>query len=150
MGSQGTLKLIMIGKTLYLNPDKQFWAANGGTGASAAVALLNGRYLKVPASDKNMAGMADLCDVGKLIGPGSATYTKGAVTTLDGSRVLVIKDSDGGTHYLTDTSKPEYVEGIAPKGSKDGTGKVTIAVGVPVTLTAPPASQVIDGSKLGL
>ena len=150
MGSQGTLKLIMIGKTLYLNPDKQFWAANGGAGASAAVALVNGRYLKVPASDKNMAGMADLCDVTKLIETGDHTYTKGAVTTLDGRRVLAIKVSDGSTDYVTDTSKPQFVESFAPKGTKDGSGKAIMSVGAPVTLAAPPASQVIDGTTIGM
>ena len=150
MGSQGTLKLIMIGKTLYLDPDKQFWTANGGAGASAAAALLNGRYLKVPASDKNMAGMADLCDVTKLIETGDHTFTKGAVTTLDGRRVLAIKVSDGSTDYVTDTSKPQFVESFAPKGTKDGSGKAIMSVGAPVTLAAPPASQVIDGTQLGM
>lgn len=149
LGNKGTLKLIMIGKTIYMNPDKQFWTANAGAGGSAMVSLVNGRYLKVPTSDTNMAGMADLCDVTKLIETGDHTYTKGAVTTLDGRRVLAIKVSDGSTDYVTDTSKPQYVEAFAPKGTKDGSGKTTISVGAPVTLTAPPASQVIDGTTIG-
>lgn len=37
----------------------------------------------------------------------------------------------------------------SPAGSVNGSGKVTIAVNTPVTVTAPPASQVIDGSQLG-
>ena len=52
--------------------------------------------------------------------------------------------------YVTDTSKPELVQLSAPKGSKNGSGLVTVTMNAPVTLTAPPASQVIDGSKLGM
>jgi hypothetical protein len=55
-----------------------------------------------------------------------------------------------GMAYVTDTSKPELVQLSAPKGSKNGSGLVTVTMDVPVTLTAPPASQVIDGSKLGM
>jgi len=58
-------------------------------------------------------------------------------------------DSDG-TAYVTDTSKPELVQLSAPKGAKNGSGLVAVTMNVPVTLAAPPASQVIDGSKLGM
>jgi hypothetical protein len=135
-----------------LNPDKQFWMANGGSNASAAIALINGRYLKTTTTDKNAAGLSDLCNVSQLLSPGfmgTGTLAKGPVTTLDGTRVLQLKMSDGTTTYVTDTSKPELVEVFAPKGTKDGSGKVTLTFGAPVTLTAPPASQVIDGSQLG-
>lgn len=153
LSGEGTLKLILIGKTVYMNPDKQFWTASAGSSAKAVIALVNGRYIKVPASDKNMAGIADLCDVSKLINQDTTTthtYTKEAVTTLDGRRVLAIKSSDGSTGYVTDTSKPEFVEITAPKGAKDGSGKLIISVGAPVTLAAPPASDVIDGTALGV
>lgn len=150
LGDKGTVKITLIGKTVYMNPDKQFWTANAGANASAVIALVNGRYFKVPASDKNVAGIADFCDLSKMLDPGNQTFTKGTVTTLDGRRVLAIKVSDGSTNYVTDTSKPEFVEATAPEGTKDGSGKLIIAVGAPVTLAAPPASQVIDGTKLGL
>jgi hypothetical protein len=51
---------------------------------------------------------------------------------------------------VTDTSKPEIVEVIDTKDTGNGTGKVTFSVGARVTLAAPPASQVIDGSLFGL
>lgn len=113
---------------------------------------MNGRYLEVPTSDASMGSVATLCDVSQLLtSNGSAgTATKGAVTTLGGIRVLPLNSSDGSVAYVTDTSKPEPVEATAPKGSKAGSGKVTFSVDAPVTLTAPPASQVIDGSKLGM
>ncbi len=159
-GSKGSFKLIVIGKTIYLNPDDAFWKASAGADATAAIALVNGRYLKVSTSDSNIAPLADLCDVSQLFssddpsgkttkGPSGKT-TKGAVTTLGGTRVLPLKDPDGSVAYVTDTSKPQLVELVAPKGSSAGPGKVTVTTGAPVTLTPPPASQVIDGSKLGI
>jgi hypothetical protein len=80
---------------------------------------------------------------------GTGTLAKGPVTTLGGTRMLQLKVSDGATAYVTDASKPDLVEVFALKGTKDGSGKVTFTVGAPVTLTAPPASQVVDGSLLG-
>jgi hypothetical protein len=151
VGGQGTVKLIIIGQTIYMNPDKQFWTANSGASAAAVIALVNGRYIKLAASNKNAAGLGDVCNLNELLNTDTTkTYTKGAITTLDGKRVLTIKGSDGGTGYVTDTSKPEYVKVTAPKGSKDGYGQVTVVVDAPVKLTAPPASEVIDGTKIGL
>lgn len=149
LGGKGSFKLILVGSTVYMKPDKQFWTANGGSDASAVIALINGRYLKATKSDKNLTGIGDLCDVHKLLTSAHTTDTKEAVTTLGGIRVLALKVSDGSTDYVTDTSSPQFVEGTSPKGSANGSGKVTIAVNTPVTVAAPPASQVIDGSKVG-
>lgn len=149
-GSKGSFKLILIGSTVYINPDKQFWTANAGSGASAAIALINGRYLKTTTSDKNMTGIGDLCDVHKLLTSGGTISTKEAVTTLGGIRVLPLKVPDGSTDYVTDTSSPQLVETTSPKGSVNGAGKITIEVNSPVTVAAPPASQFIDGSQLGI
>jgi hypothetical protein len=151
VGTEGSVKIIEIGKTVYMNPDKQFWAANAGSDASAVIALVNGRYLQTTTTDKNVAGISDMCSVSQLLNSGTTTETaaKGPVTTLNGTRVLELKASDGSTEYVTDTSKPEFVEATAPKGTKDGSGKIVVGVDAPVTLTAPPASQVLNGSQIG-
>jgi hypothetical protein len=148
-GSEGSFALIIIGSTVYLNPDKQFWESNAGSGASAAIALVDGRYLKTTTTDKTMTGIGDLCDTSQLLSPSGSTYTKGAVTTVGGVRLQTIKVSDGSTDYITDTSKPEFTQATSPKGAKDGSGKITIAIDAPGTIAAPPATQVIDGSQLG-
>ena len=71
------------------------------------------------------------------------------MTTLGGIRVLPLKISDGSTDYVRDTSSPQFVKATSPKGSVNGSGKITIAINTPVTVAAPPASQVIDGSQFG-
>lgn len=154
MGSAGSMKMIVIGKTFYFLGNEQFWKAAAGNTAdtSAAIALIDGRYLEVPASDKNVSQLADMCSVSNLMTSGSTAVAdaKGPVTTLNGTRVLPVKLSDGSTDYVTDTSKPEFVKASAPKGSKAGEGSATVTIGAPVTLTAPPASQVLSGSELGM
>ena len=150
-GAKGSFKMIVIGKTIYMDPDDAFWKANAGAEANAAIALVNGRYLKV-SGDSSSASLGDICDVSTIFSTDGKPdkVTKGAVTTLGGTRVLQLKNSDGSVAYVTDTSKPQLVEIAAPKGDKNGTGAVTVTTGAPVTLTPPPASQVIDGSKLGM
>jgi hypothetical protein len=150
---KGSFKLIVIGKTVYFNPDNKFWETFAGADASAAIALVNGRYIETSTS-KSLESFASMCDTTQLIGSntitGSTRITKGTVTMLGGTRVLRLTDSAGGVMYVTDTSKPEVVEIAKAKNTGDGTGKVDFSVGAPVTVAAPPASQVIEGSKIGL
>jgi hypothetical protein len=150
----GSMKLVLIGKTLYMKPDTEFWKSVAGSdsNASAVIALLGDRYLKLPANDGSAAGIGDVCDVSKLLNSGATPgrATREPVSRLGGIRVLPLKLSDGSTEYVTDTSKPEFVEAFAPKGTHGGAGQARLSVGAPVRLTAPPPSQVIDGSKLGM
>jgi len=151
LGAKGNLKLIVINKTVYLNPDSTFWKANSGADADTVIALVDGRYIEAPSSNTDMAPWAQLCDVSQLFSSNGSTTApvREAVTTLNGIRVVPLKTSDGMA-YVTDTSTPELVQLSAPKNSKNGSGLVTVTMDAPVTLTAPPASQVIDGSKLGM
>jgi hypothetical protein len=155
MGSQGSFKLVVIGKTVYFNPDDKFWKAQAGaTDAATVIGVIRERYIKSSTTDKDMASFTSLCDVSKTIGSvtgsGSGTDTKGKPVTLDGARVLPLTDSSGDLVDVTDTSRPELVTISVPKDGTTGATKLDFAVGAPVTLTAPPASQVIDGSQVGM
>lgn len=148
---KGSIKLAVIGKNIYIKPDTKFWNASAGSKASTIIMLLDGRYLEVPASDKSIAGAADACTLSKMLNSGSSvSYTKESVTTYGGARVLPLKLSDGSTEYVTDTTQPEFVRAYAPAGSQVGPGDIVITVGAPVTVAAPPASQVISESALGI
>jgi hypothetical protein len=149
----GSFKLTQIGDTIYLNPDKKFWEANGGANASQAISLINGRYLKLSATDKTLGSLATICDMSQMFSTNGKAdnLKKGKVTTLDGTRVLALNDTSEDTvSYVTDTSKPQLVEMTAPKSAKNGSGKITVTYDTPVTLTAPPASQVLNGAQFGL
>jgi hypothetical protein len=148
---QGTFKIVVIGTTTYIDASNQFWKSQGGPHGAAIAALVNGRYIKTSSNVNGMSAMAKVCDLSKNVAPYlTGTFTKGKLTSLGGTRVLPLVNSDEGEIYVTDTSKPEIVEVIDTKDTGNGTGKVTFSVGARVTLAAPPASQVIDGSLFGL
>jgi len=150
-GSKGSFKLIVIGTTVYFNPDNKFWETAGGASAAAIITVVHGRYIKSSTSDKDIATIATLCGISQAIGSVKLTgsFTKGALTTLHGIRVLPLRDSSG-VMDVTDTSEPEVVAITGPKGTATGDGALTFSPGARVTLVAPPASQVIDGTQLGL
>lgn len=152
VAGMGSFKLVIIGTTVYMKPDNQFWKSSAGAEASTVIALVNGRWIKTTTSSKTMGSMAGLCDMSQMFKTnGSPDHlTKGKVTTLNGTRVLAINDTKQGVAYVTDTSTPELVEISAPAGSANGSGKLSVTYNAPVTLTAPPTSQVIDGSQLGI
>lgn len=53
--------------------------------------------------------------------------------------------------YVTDTTKPEIAGIFQPEPDSDGDyGNLTVRVGAPVTLTAPPPGQAVDASDFGL
>jgi hypothetical protein len=145
----GTEKIIVVGKTVYLYLDKKFWTNAAGSAGAAIYAKIDGRYLKVSAS--LASSLAQVCRVQQDLTAGSTkvTVTRGKVSTLDGVRVLELKNSDGSDVYVTDSSKPEIFEITAPKGSKDGAGTLRVNVGARFTLAAPPARDVVNGAKYG-
>lgn len=151
-GSKGSVKLVILGLTAYVQPDATFWKTVAGSHADLAIQLFRGKYLMEPSSSNGISGMSAVCGVSQILGQNgtSGTLTKGKVTTLGGVQVLPLKATDGSVEYVTDTSKPEVVQVTAPKGSKNGSGKVDVTIGAPVTLKAPPANEVIDATKLGV
>jgi hypothetical protein len=90
-----------------------------------------------------------LCDLSTLLGGFANTSgaPKPTRSTLNGQSVLEIKDSgDSAAGYISDSPTPELLQVNDPA---DGINLVFSDYGVPVSLTPPPASQVLDGSKYG-
>jgi hypothetical protein len=148
-GAHGTMTSIVIGQTVYMKPDSVMWQVDFGSYAARITRVVRGRYVKDPLSDPNLTGFYGCSTFWPL--PVGITLIKGQVTMLNGIRVLLIMDSHGDVTYVTDTSKPEVVQqdiGRLP-GTTQPADHITWSV-APVKLTAPPASQVIDGSQIGL
>jgi hypothetical protein len=146
---KGSFAMIVIGKTAWVKPDEAFWRANAGSQASAAIALLDGRYLKGSTSNANVASLTRLCDVTTLTTSLTQVtdVAKGKAAIRHGQRVLPLIDkAKGGTLYVTDSATPEIVELANARGGNRG--KLTFSY-APVTLTPPPPSQSVDGSRLG-
>ena len=65
-------------------------------------------------------------------------------------QVLPITDkTKGGTMDVTDSSAPQIVQITNTTGQGGSTGQIKFDVGKQVTLTAPPASQTVDGAPFG-
>jgi hypothetical protein len=140
-----SIDLIQTGGAVYINGSAAFYRHVGG---AAAAQLLQGRWLKAPANSGELASLASLTDLSKLIDTALAnhgTLAKGAKATIAGQPAIAINDtSKGGTLYVATTGKPYPLE-ITKSGKESG--KVVLdRWDKPVTLSAP--SGAIDISKL--
>ncbi len=131
-----SFELIEAGGTVYLRGSAAFYRRIGG---AAAAQLLNGKWLKAPASTPSFASLGSLTDLRRLIDSTLAdhgTLAKGATTSVAGHRVVGLNDtSKGGTLYVAASGKPYPVQ-IAKTGTNGG--RVTFdRWNAPVSLTPP-------------
>ena len=140
-----TIQLIQTGGAVYINGSKAFYEHVGG---SAAAQLLQGKWLKAPANSGELASLAELTNLSKLIDTALSNHgsiAKGSKATIEGQKAIGLNDTTkGGTLYVATTGEPYPLE--ITKAGKE-TGKVVLdRWNKPVTLTAPAGA--IDISKL--
>lgn len=157
-GGRGTLnfnkqkvEIIRIGQTGYLKADQAFWTTRLGNAQVGK--LLNGKYLKGPATDDNLKSLMNFTDMTSLakemLDP-DGTITKGERKTIRGIEAIGLVDgsADGGILYVATQGEPYPLQLAA--GAKSGSSGALdfLDYGEPVELTAPPEAQVIDTSQL--
>jgi hypothetical protein len=79
----------------------------------AGIVLLNGRWLQVPASDPRFRSFAQLTDMSALLGQilkPTGAVVKAGTRTVDGVRVIALRDTSHGTLYVAATGTPYPVE----------------------------------------
>jgi hypothetical protein len=140
-----TIQLIQVSGAVYINGTAAFYKHVGG---AAAAQLLQGKWLKAPANSGELASLAELTNLAKLIETalsGHGTLAKGAVTTVAGQKAIGLRDTTkGGTLYVATQGNPYPLE-IVKSGKESG--KVVLdRWNQPVTLAAPAGA--IDISKL--
>jgi hypothetical protein len=152
MPGKGTVDVVQDQtKTTYLKPDDTYWKSLGG---AKAVTLFHGRWLTGPASDPAMSGMIGFCDIKALVAQmdDGSKVTKGQATTLNGqpAQTLTTTAQDGtkSTLWVAAQGAPYPLQATGGNGAGN-TDKMTLTdYNVPVTVTAPPADQVVDIAKL--
>ncbi|HEY2142130.1 MAG TPA: hypothetical protein VGG98_08725 [Solirubrobacteraceae bacterium] len=137
--------LIQLGNTVYISGSPAFYRHVGG---SAAAQLFQGKWLKASASSPDFASISSLTDLHKLVDTTLVSHgalAKGAVTTVNGQKVVGIKDtSQGGTLYVATTGAPYPIEVSKNGGSA---GKIVFdRWNVPVALAAP--ANAVDIAQL--
>jgi hypothetical protein len=146
IGQEGyTIDLVQTGGSVYIKGDAAFYRHVGG---AAAAQLLEGRWLKAPADSGELASLASLTNLSKLIDTALAshgTLAKGSKATINGQSAVALDDTTkGGMLYVATSGKPYPLE-IA-KGGTEGGKVVFDGWNKPVTLSTP--KDAIDISKL--
>jgi hypothetical protein len=115
-----SFQLVEVGQSVYINASPAFWRHFAGV---AAAQLFQGKWLKAPVSTPGFSSLTSLTNVSKLLTTllsSHGTLAKGGTTTVDGQKVVAVKDtSQGGTLYVATTGKPYPVE-VLKTGSQGG------------------------------
>jgi hypothetical protein len=138
-------EVIQAGGTVYIKGSPAFYRRIGGP---AAAQLLQGKWLKAPATSSDFASISSLTDLRKLIDSTLAshgTLRREAPKTVNGQAAVGVTDvTRGGTLYVATKGKP-YPVAIAKAGS--GGGKVNFERWNEAVTITPP-SGAIDISQL--
>ncbi|MGA2827092.1 MAG: hypothetical protein ABSF03_13350 [Streptosporangiaceae bacterium] len=152
LGGQGSFQFLYLGKVFWIKPDKRFFTSQGMTDPTA-LSMLHGKWIETPASDSTAKDFSQFCDPSQMVGPFSGGsdpgIKRGPRTTIDGVPVEELTDpGQSGALYVSVTKQPEIVQ-IVDQEKEGGTLTFT-SYNQPVHLAAPPASETIDGSKVGM
>ncbi len=142
------------GQVYFTAPDA-FWRKQAGAQADVVLPLVSGKWVLVPAGNKDFAELASFADRDQFVGSLNSDSTGHAYAsvpgrTIDGIETVGIRDTtDGSVLYVAKNGTPYPVQGESKDTSGSGGG--TFAFGgwnAPVEVTAPPAGDVIDLSRL--
>ncbi|MGD0699650.1 MAG: hypothetical protein ABSA02_07200 [Trebonia sp.] len=146
----GTAELIEVSSTVYMKLDESFF--KNLSLPSSVFSQVSGKYIEVT-SKSDLANFAQLCDPSTLASGFDKEVTgfvKNGTATINGQPTEAFKQpthAGSGIVYISQSSTPEIVrlQGPANEGQINFTN-----YNAPATITAPPASEVIQGSKFGL
>ena len=138
-------ELVQTGATVYIKGSADFYRHIAG---AAAAQLLQGRWLKAPASTPEFASIAPLTNLHGLVDAtlaGHGALTKLPATTVDSQPAVGLSDAaNGETIYVASTGKPYPVE-VQRSGSGGGAVHFN-SWNAPVTIAAP--ANAIDLAQL--
>jgi hypothetical protein len=137
------------GASVYFRAPDALWRQVGG---AAAVALLHGKWVKVPATDKRFAELAGSFDKDDFIaamtsdGSSQRTLRKVGTRSVGGVPATEYKSSDGSQIYLAATGSPVILKIV---NTSSGGGTMTFSdYDKPYQFAPPPASETVDFAKL--
>ena len=143
----GRIDLVRIGNAIYFKADEKTLNTTIAQGNPQIVKRIAGRYVKATADTPGFDSFAGLLDFVEFVK--GVLSPDGTISRVDGKPVsgvptVGLKDNDadsGGVLYVADKDEP-YPLRIAPAS---GPGGVTMSDwNSDITITPPPADQVID------
>jgi hypothetical protein len=115
-----SFELIQTGGSVYIKGSPAFYRHLGG---AAAAQLLQGRWLKAPASSPEFASLSSLTDLHRLVDTALSTagrVAKSGTATVNGKRAVVLTSpSKGGALFVATTGRPYPIE-ITKQGANGG------------------------------
>jgi hypothetical protein len=147
----GTADLVEVNSTVYMKLDESIFK-NLSRPSSLFKSDVTGKYIEVTAKSE-LANFAQLCDASTLASGFDKAVTgfvKDGTATINGQATEAFEQrahAGSGIVYISSPSTPEIVrlQGPASEGQINFTH-----YNARVTITPPPASEVIDGSRVGL
>jgi len=138
------LELLTVGGGRYFKANQAFWEQNAGGAqkAKVIVTVVGDRWVKVPAGDKNFAGMFDLFKVSDTLKP-DGKVTKGAAKEVGGVPAITLTGhgKEGGSMYIATTGQPLPLE---IDGNDKSTLKFSDYGATFADIKKPAANQVLD------
>ncbi|MFC7894628.1 hypothetical protein [Streptomyces sp. NPDC057381] len=156
MDGQGEAELIKTGNAVYMKYDERFLRAQSKgepqADTEALVSLLAGRWTKMSATGPDAKDMTSFCDLDTMLddADGDAddsdpVLTRGEATTVDGTPVLVLWETDGADRsklYIASEGKP-YLVRFESKSENDA-GTLTFSDYDEPVPADVPTGDVID------
>jgi hypothetical protein len=143
-----SFELIQLEGTIYISGSTAFYTHFAG---AAAAKLLQGKWLKAPATNSSFAGLSGLTELRKLLDAALATnngaVVKTGTSTVNGQAAVGVKDAGNGTLYVATTGQP-YPLKITKLGGAGGTISFS-EWNKPVSLTAPTNAVDIEQLQKG-
>jgi len=148
LGGQGSLRLLRIGGTIWLKPDREYWKSTLNA-TPADLSQVAGKYVRLSPEGPATSSFSSFCSLSQLAGQfsgGADRVVKGQTATVLGQPALQLKDTQQtGSAYVTISATPQILQTGDTGGYVDFTD-----YNAPLALTAPPASQTVAGSEYGL
>ena len=142
------VEMLTVGGTRYIKPNQAFWEQNAGGAQKAKLVMtvIGDRWVKVAASDKDLAGLFDLFKVDDILKP-DGKVTKGAAKEVGGVPAITLTDhgDPGGSIYVATTGKPLPIE---LDGADKSTLKFSDFGATFPEIKKPAAKEVIDFAAL--
>jgi hypothetical protein len=140
------VQLLNSGPDIYIMGSRRFWTHFAGAPA-AAVSLLQGKWVDIPADGPGLSELADIAVREKFLtkaaeSPDTSTYTKGPAKTINGIPAVSFVSNDGSTIYVRaqGTPYPIRIEDHIDSGETFDLS----AWNVPFTAAPPPSDQIIE------
>jgi hypothetical protein len=146
-----SMKVRLVGQSIYIQGDHQFWVDAAGTEAAK---LLDGKWVKGSGSDPIVKSFSkfvslDSVTVGLLGHDRKVERVKGR--TIDGQQTVGLHDltePENGTFYVANAEKP-YPLLVVPDAGSDSQGRAVFSDwDEKVTVSPPPEAQVVDFDKV--